>query len=60
MFQEDMPAWFEAHSLTDITARQDLQVSGIRDSVDHVTVIINEEIRRLNGNPRKLLLGGIS
>ncbi|KAF2827213.1 alpha/beta-hydrolase [Ophiobolus disseminans] len=57
---EDLPAWFEAHSLTDITARQDLQVSGIRDSVDHITVIINEEIRLLDGNPQKLLLGGIS
>ncbi|OAL54469.1 alpha/beta-hydrolase [Pyrenochaeta sp. DS3sAY3a] len=60
MFQEDMPAWFEAHSLTDITARQDLQVSGIRVSVDHVTAIVHEEIRRLDGNPQKLLLGGIS
>jgi lysophospholipase-2 len=60
MFQEDMPAWFEAHSLTDITARQDLQVRGIRDSVEHITVIVNEEIRRLNGDPQKLLLGGIS
>ena len=60
MFQEDMPAWFEAHSLTDIAARQDLQVRGSRDSVEHVTVIVSEEIRRLDGDPRKLLLGGIS
>jgi predicted esterase len=60
MFQENMPAWFEAHSLTDINARQDLQVRGIRDSVDHITVIVNEEIRRLDGDPQKLLLGGIS
>ncbi|KAF1358861.1 phospholipase/Carboxylesterase [Lizonia empirigonia] len=60
MFQENMPAWFEAHSLTDITARQDLQVSGIRDSVNHVTMIVNEEIRRLDGNHQKLTLGGIS
>jgi lysophospholipase-2 len=60
MFQEDMPAWFEAHSLVDITARQDLQVRGIRDSVNHITVIVNEEIRRLDGNPQRLLLGGIS
>jgi lysophospholipase-2 len=59
-FQEDMPAWFEAHSLTDITARQDLQVSGIRDSVDHIIGIINEEVKRLDGNPQRLVLGGIS
>lgn len=60
MFQEDMPAWFEAHSLTDITARQDLQVGGVSDSVDHVTAIVREEIRRLDGKSEKLLLGGIS
>lgn len=59
-FQEDMPAWFEAHSLTDITARQDLQVSGIRDSVNYIIEIINEEVRRLDGNPQRLVLGGIS
>ena len=60
IFQEDVTAWFEAYSLTDITARQDLQVSGIRDSVDHVTAIVNKEITRIDKNPQKLLLGGIS
>ncbi|KAF1916628.1 Alpha/Beta hydrolase protein [Ampelomyces quisqualis] len=59
-FQEDMPAWFEAHSLTDITARQELQMNGIRDSVDHIVGIISEELKRLHGDAQRLALGGIS
>ncbi|USP80870.1 Phospholipase/carboxylesterase [Curvularia clavata] len=59
-FREHMWAWFEAHSLTDIAAHQDLQASGIRDSVDYVSAILSEEIRRLDGNTQKLLFGGIS
>jgi len=59
-FQENMPAWFEAHSLTDITTRQDLQVSGIRDSVNHIIGMIEKEVERLDGNPQRLVLGGIS
>ena len=59
-FQEDMPAWFEAHSLTDPTTRQDLQVDGLRDSVGHVSRIMEEESRRLGGKSYRLVLGGIS
>ncbi|RMZ80400.1 hypothetical protein DV738_g2896, partial [Chaetothyriales sp. CBS 135597] len=59
-FQEDMPAWFEAHSLTDPTARQDLQVEGLRDSVEHVLLLIEEEAKRLDGHFERLVLGGIS
>jgi lysophospholipase-2 len=59
-FQEDMPAWFEAHSLTDITAHQHLQVDGLRDSVNHIIGMIEQEVERLHGNPQKLVLGGIS
>lgn len=59
-FQETMPAWFEAYSLTDITARQDLQTSGIKDSVTHIQSLLDQEIDNLGGNARNLLLGGIS
>ncbi|KAF2274442.1 alpha/beta-hydrolase [Westerdykella ornata] len=59
-FQEDIPAWFEAHSLTDITERQDLQASGIKDSVNYIIGIINDEASRLDGNTHRLVLGGIS
>jgi lysophospholipase II len=60
MFQEDMPAWFEAHSLTDITARQELQMSGIEDSVKYISNIIEKEVEKLGGDADKLALGGIS
>ncbi|KAM0316072.1 hypothetical protein ACHAPQ_011425 [Fusarium lateritium] len=59
-FEEDMPAWFEAHSLTDTTARQDLQIPGIKESVKYLKKILGEEIERLNGISEKVFLGGIS
>ncbi|KAF5648483.1 acyl thioesterase 1 [Fusarium tjaetaba] len=59
-FQEDMPAWFEAHSLTDITARQDLQMPGIKESVSYIKTIIENEIERLGGDASKVALGGTS
>lgn len=59
-FQESIPAWFEARSLTDTTARQDLQTNGIAASVRHIQVLIDEEIARLDGNASHVLLGGIS
>ncbi|KAF5601307.1 acyl thioesterase 1 [Fusarium pseudocircinatum] len=59
-FQEDMPAWFEAHSLTDITARQDLQIPGIKQSVSYIKTILDQEIKRLDGDASRVVLGGIS
>ena len=59
-FQEDMPAWFEAHSLTNITARQEVQIPGIKESTAYVKTIINDEIAKLGGASEKVILGGIS
>jgi lysophospholipase II len=59
-FEEEMPAWFEAHSLTDITARQDLQMPGIRESVEYLNVILRREIEMLGGASEKVVIGGIS
>lgn len=59
-FQEDMPAWFEAPSLTDTTAGQDLQVPGIRDSVAYVCGILDDEISLVGGRAERVVLGGIS
>ncbi|KAM0248717.1 hypothetical protein ACHAP5_003207 [Fusarium lateritium] len=59
-FEEDMPAWFEAHSLTDTAARQDLQIPGIKESVECLKKILQEEIKRLDGISEKVVLGGIS
>ena len=60
VFEERMPAWFQAYSLTDITARQDLQTDGIRDSVKHIEEVWEAEVERLNGLASKVVLGGIS
>lgn len=59
-FEEDMHAWFEAHSLTDITSRQDLQIAGIKNSVACVQSILDDELARLGGRKEKLVISGIS
>ena len=59
-FQELIPAWFEAHSLTDISARQDLQLDGIRTSVCSIRNIIDSEIETVDGDSTRVFLGGIS
>ncbi|RMZ82044.1 hypothetical protein DV737_g2145, partial [Chaetothyriales sp. CBS 132003] len=42
-FEEEFPAWFEAHSLSDITLREDLQMEGIRESVAEIVGILDDE-----------------
>ncbi|KAK4466618.1 Alpha/Beta hydrolase protein [Cladorrhinum samala] len=59
-FEESLPAWFEAHSLTSIEERQDLQMDGIRDAVGYIQSIVDQEVERLGGNHEKLVLAGIS
>lgn len=66
VFQENMPAWFEAQSTSssspkDSASAQDLQVvRDISDSVTHVRRIMEDELQLLNGDSEKLALGGIS
>lgn len=59
-FQEEMPAWFEAHSLTDITAKQNLQMDGLREAVGYLIQILDVEVERLGGVSMNVVLGGIS
>lgn len=60
LFEEDMPAWFEAHSLTDITSRQELQEPGIIEAVGYLSSVLDDEIERVGGDAGKVVLGGIS
>lgn len=60
VFEESIPAWFEAYSLTDVTARQDLQTHGIQESVKHLEAIWEAEVAQLSGLASKVVLGGIS
>ncbi|KAK4168713.1 Alpha/Beta hydrolase protein [Cladorrhinum sp. PSN259] len=59
-FEEDLPAWFEAHSLTFTEERQDLQVDGIRESVCYISDIVDRETERLGGKHENIILAGIS
>ncbi|KAK4242358.1 Alpha/Beta hydrolase protein [Achaetomium macrosporum] len=59
-FEEMLPAWFEAHSLTDPTERQDLQMEGIRRSVTRIKSIIGQEAARLSGRTERIVIAGIS
>ncbi|KAK4044537.1 Alpha/Beta hydrolase protein [Parachaetomium inaequale] len=59
-FEEMLPAWFEAHSLTDTTAREDLQMGGIKESVAYMQSILDQEVARLGGDAEKVVIMGIS
>ncbi|KAJ5092147.1 hypothetical protein NUU61_007017 [Penicillium alfredii] len=59
-FQEEMCSWFDAYSLTDIHARQELQTDGLRESVLHILNILEDEARLLDGQLTRIYLGGIS
>jgi len=58
-FEEEMPAWFDVCSLTDIEERQGLQVEGLRESVTYVSEILEKEIKLVR-DAGKVFLGGIS
>ncbi|KAH6845228.1 Alpha/Beta hydrolase protein [Chaetomium sp. MPI-CAGE-AT-0009] len=59
-FEEMLPAWFEAHSLTDPSARAELQMEGIRQSVAYIQSILSQEAARLGGETEKVIIMGIS
>lgn len=59
-FQEDECSWFDIVSLTDVEARHDLQVEGLRESVFHVLRILEHEVQLLDNQASRICLGGIS
>lgn len=59
-FQEEECSWFDAYSLTDIHARQELQIDGLRESVAYMLDILDSEINLLDGRSNRVYLGGIS
>lgn len=60
VFEEDIPAWFDTPSLSDINARQDLQMPGIEASVKYISGLLAQEIAILHGRADRVVLGGIS
>ena len=59
-FEEDLSAWFEAYSLTNIEEKEKLQVEGLKDSGACILGILEEEIRGVGGDAGRVFLGGIS
>lgn len=59
-FQEEIPSWFEAPSLADNSAGEDVQRDGVQKSVQSLHPILQEEISRLGGKGENVVLGGIS
>ena len=59
-YKEKLSAWCDTFSLEDLSERQDLQVTGLRDGIHHVRGIVEEEVDRLGGKSDKVVLGGFS
>lgn len=58
VFQERMDKWFDIYSLTDPAKREDLQVEGVRDSIDFLRKVVEDEAKHVTH--RQLILLGIS
>ena len=58
VFQEEMDEWFDIYSLTDPSTKEELQVEGLRDSVQHILDIISKELEFVPAG--NLVLLGIS
>ncbi len=56
VFQEELDEWFDIYSLTDPTAREELQVEGLHYSVEFLLNLMSGEAR-LVGQERIFLLG---
>lgn len=55
-----MDEWFDIHSRTDPSAREELQVEGLRHSVGFLLKLIHSDIELLGGDANPLLIMGIS
>ncbi len=55
-----MDEWFDIYSLTDPSAREELQMEGLRESVGFLLKTIHDEIELLNGDASRLFIMGIS
>jgi len=56
VFQEELDEWFDIYSLTDPAAREELQLEGLRDSINFLQALISEEVNIMTSD-RVILLG---
>lgn len=59
-FEEDLSEWFDVPSLEDPDREPERQLAGLKESVEYVLRIVDEEIIRLNGDSTRVILGGVS
>jgi lysophospholipase-2 len=59
-FEEARPSWFDAYSLTDISAKSELQIPGLNESVRYIRQLLDAEVQALGGDSKKVILGGMS
>ena len=57
-FDTTLDEWFDIYSLTDPAAREELQIEGLRDSVEFIISILNEEAKLVS--PERVFLLGLS
>ena len=60
IFEEEMRDWFEVSSLSDPEYQQSLQVRGLSECIVHLHGLIEKEVQDVGGDPRRVVLGGIS
>jgi predicted esterase len=58
--QRGLQEWFDVYSLTRIEERAELQIDGLRESLQHVLEVIEEEVGMLGGSRERIVLGGMS
>ncbi|KAI9655666.1 MAG: hypothetical protein M1831_004818 [Alyxoria varia] len=58
VFQEELQEWFDIYSLSDPDSERERQVEGLKESVEHIRSIIDEEMESLPAS--KIIIGGIS
>ncbi|KAK6504989.1 hypothetical protein TWF481_006922 [Arthrobotrys musiformis] len=59
VFQEEMTEWFDIYSLNDPSAKDELQIEGLREAVLFLKGLLDAEIA-IVGDSRRVILGGIS
>ncbi|EEQ27203.1 hypothetical protein McanMca71_006970 [Microsporum canis] len=60
VFEEDLTAWFDIYSLSNISEQQDLQIDGLRESTLYILGVLEREVALLGGRSDRLVLGGMS
>ncbi|KAL1961980.1 hypothetical protein VTN77DRAFT_715 [Rasamsonia byssochlamydoides] len=57
--KDNIHEWFELVSIDDPDRESDRQIPGLQESVSYILRIVDEEVRRLQGNADKVFIGGV-